>query len=209
MRLADGTVAAPWVGMKSRVLLITWLLAFLLASYLVENLWLDGWLRARFPSLPTLVPESLTPLWFVLFSLGGIVCVVLIVCQVLVSRHRRILMWQKVCTGIVVVAVCLLWGTWFSATNGTTSAAGGAGQNKHSVTLTWKASTSPVSGYNVYRSTVKGREYVKINAALVRDGLSYRDEAVESGKTYYYVTRAVDAEGNESKDSTEVVAKVP
>jgi hypothetical protein len=209
LRLADGTDAAPWVRMKSRVLLITWLLALVLALYLVENLWLDAWLRVKFPNWPALVPESLTPLWFVLFSLGGIVCVVLIVCQVLVSRHRRIALWQKVCTGIMVAAVCVLWGAWFNSSNGTTSAAGGAGQNKHAVTLTWNASSSPVVGYNVYRSTVKGRDYAKINAALVTEGLSYKDETVESGKTYYYVTRAVDAKGNESKNSTEVVAKVP
>jgi chitin-binding protein len=97
---------------------------------------------------------------------------------------------------------------WFSATNGTTPAAA-AGQHKHSVTLTWNASTSTVAGYNVYRSTVKGRDYVKISAALVTGQTSYKDETVESGTTDYYVTRAVDAKGNESADSAEVVVRVP
>jgi hypothetical protein len=198
------------VGMKSRVLQITLSLAFVLALYLVENLWVDVWFRARFPALPTLAPEPLTPLWFAVFVLGGIICVVLIVCQVLVSRHRRISLRGKVCSGIAVVVACGLWGVWFIATSGATpAAAAGAGQPKHSVTLTWKASTSPVSGYNVYRSTLRGRGYLRMNAALVRDGLSYKDETVESGKTYYYVTRAVDAKGKESGDSAEVVATVP
>ena len=193
---------------KSRVLLITWLLAVGLALYLVENLWVDRWIRARFASLPSLVPEALTPAWFVMFGLGGIVCVVLVVCLVLVARHGRISLRGKVCTGIAVVGACILWGVWFSATNGTTPAAA-AGQHKHSVTLTWKASTSTVAGYNVYRSTVKGRDYVKINVALVTGQTSYKDETVQSGTTYYYVTRAVDAQGRESLDSAEVVARVP
>jgi hypothetical protein len=191
-------------GVKSRILLITWLLAVALGAYLVENLLVDAWLTAKFAGLPSLVPEALTPLWFVMFVLGGIVCVVLIVCQVLVSRHRRISLRGKVCSGAAVVVVCVLWGLWFSAT---TSAA--AGQHKHSVTLTWNASTSPVAGYNVYRSAEKGRGYVKINAALVRDRLSYKDETVESEKTYYYVTRAVDAKGKESENSAEIVVTVP
>jgi hypothetical protein len=194
-------------GVKSRIFLITWLLAVALGVYLVENLLVDAWLRAKFAGLPSLVPAALTPLWFVMFVLGGIVCIVLIVCQVLVSRHRRISLRSKVCSGAAVVVVCVLWGLWFSATSGVTSAA--AGQHQHSVTLTWNASTSPVAGYNIYRSTAKGRGYVKINAALVRDRLSYKDETVESEKTYYYVTRAVDAKGNESGDSAEIVVTVP
>jgi hypothetical protein len=90
-------------GIKSRTLLITWLLASGLALFLVENLWVDAWLRAKFGDFPRLVPETLTPLWFVMFTLGGLVCVVLVVCLVLVSRHRRISLWGKVCTGVVVV----------------------------------------------------------------------------------------------------------
>jgi hypothetical protein len=193
--------------MKSRVLQITWLLALLLALCLAENLWIDAWIRTKFAGLPALVPEPLTALWFVVFGLGGIICVVLIVCAVLVSRHRHISLPGKVSTGLLVIVSCVLWGLWFSATSGATSAA--AQQRKHSVTLNWNAGTTPVAGYNVYRSLVRGRDYVKINATLIRDGLTYKDETVESGKTYYYVTRAVDAKGRESADSGEVAASVP
>jgi hypothetical protein len=195
--------------MSSRVLQITWVLALVLALYLAENLWVDAWLRAKFASLPTLVPEALSSAWFVVFVLGGIVCVVLMVCLVLVSRNRRIALRKKVCMGIAVVTACTLWGLWFRSTSGVTSAAARADQRKHAVTLTWNASSSTVVGYNVYRSTVSGRDYVKINAAMVKDRLSYKDENVESGKTYYYVTRAVDAKGKESGDSAEVVVRVP
>jgi hypothetical protein len=194
-------------GVKSRTFLITWLLAVGSGVYLIENLWVDAWLRTKFDRLPSLVPEALTPWWFVVFGVGGIVCVVLIVGQVLVSQHRRISLPAKVSTGIAVIAACVLWGVWFTATSGARSAA--TRTHQHVVTLTWNASTSAVAGYNIYRSTVKGRDYVKINATLVKDGLGYKDEEVDSGKTYYYVTRSVDAKGKESSDSAEVVVTVP
>jgi invasion protein IalB len=79
---------------------------------------------------------------------------------------------------------------------------------QHSVSLSWTASTSTVSGYNVYRSTVSGGSYTKINSSLVAV-LSYTDSAVQSGTTYYYVTTAVDSTGSESTLSNEVSAPIP
>jgi fibronectin type 3 domain-containing protein len=76
------------------------------------------------------------------------------------------------------------------------------------VALTWSASTSTVSGYNVYRGTVSGGPYTKINPSLVTV-LSYTDSTVQSGTTYYYVTTAVDSSGNESVYSNEVTAPIP
>jgi len=78
----------------------------------------------------------------------------------------------------------------------------------HSVTLTWTASTSTVSGYNVYRSTVSGGPYTKVNSALVAP-TSYVDTTVQSGQTYFYVATSVDSNGVESADSTEVSVTVP
>ncbi len=80
-------------------------------------------------------------------------------------------------------------------------------QVPHSVLLSWNASTSTVSGYNVYRSTVSGTQYAKLNSALV--GLAYTDTSVLNGKTYFYVTTAVDANGVESVYSNEVSANIP
>jgi hypothetical protein len=79
---------------------------------------------------------------------------------------------------------------------------------QHSVALTWNASTSTVSGYNVYRSTVSGSSYIKINSSLVAT-LSYTDSTVQNGTTYFYVTTAVDSTGNESVHSNEVSAPIP
>jgi len=81
-------------------------------------------------------------------------------------------------------------------------------QQAHSVALSWIASTSAVAGYNVYRSTVSGTQYTKVNSSLV-GGLAYTDGTVLGGTLYYFVTTAVDASGNESAHSNEVSANVP
>jgi len=79
---------------------------------------------------------------------------------------------------------------------------------QHSVALAWNASTSTVSGYNIYRSTVSGSSYTKINPSLITL-LNYTDLTVQSGTTYFYVTTAMDLNGNESVHSNEVSASVP
>lgn len=84
----------------------------------------------------------------------------------------------------------------------------GTGVVQHTVSLSWTASTSPVAGYNVYRSTTSGSGYVKINSSLV-GGLTYTDSNVSSGTTYYYVTTAVDSNGVESVFSNQATAVIP
>jgi hypothetical protein len=78
----------------------------------------------------------------------------------------------------------------------------------HSVSLSWSASTSSgVSYYNVYRGTISGGPY-----SLLRSGVtsaSYTDSNVQSGKTYYYVTTAVDSAGAESVYSNQATAVIP
>ena len=81
-------------------------------------------------------------------------------------------------------------------------------QQAHSVALSWNASASTVSGYNIYRSTVSGGGYARLNSSLV-SVVAYTDSTVESGGTYYYVTSAVDANGVESTFSNEVSAAIP
>jgi hypothetical protein len=77
---------------------------------------------------------------------------------------------------------------------------------QHSVTLSWKASTSAVAGYNVYRRGSSG--LIKINSLPVT-GASYVDSTVQAGQTYYYMTRAVSSKGTESTPSNEVRVDVP
>jgi hypothetical protein len=78
----------------------------------------------------------------------------------------------------------------------------------HSVVLTWTASTSTVSGYNVYRSTISGSGFTKLNSSLVASP-TFSDTAVQSGTTYFYVTTAVDSGGAESANSNQVSAAIP
>jgi hypothetical protein len=79
----------------------------------------------------------------------------------------------------------------------------------YSAALSWTASaSSDVTGYNVYRSTVSGGRYAKINSSLVA-GSTYADSTVVNGQTYYYVTTSVDSTGVESLNSNEVQAVMP
>jgi hypothetical protein len=78
----------------------------------------------------------------------------------------------------------------------------------HSVTLSWNASTSSVSGYNVYRSTSSTGTYTKLNSSLIST-TSYKDATVASGKTYFYATTAVNSKGEESSYSNQAEVSVP
>ena len=78
----------------------------------------------------------------------------------------------------------------------------------HSVTLTWTASASTVSGYDVYRSTVNGGPYSMLNSTPVAS-TTYVDAAVQAVQTYFYVVTSVDSSGVESAYSSEVSAIVP
>lgn len=84
----------------------------------------------------------------------------------------------------------------------------GATGAQHSVGLTWKASTSKVVGYNVYRGTTSGGPYSLITSAL-DSSTSYSDTSVQAGVTYYYVVTAVNSGGQESVDSNQAKAVVP
>jgi fibronectin type 3 domain-containing protein len=64
-----------------------------------------------------------------------------------------------------------------------------------------------VDGYNLYRGTVSGGPYTRLNSTL-NTTMSATDTTVVAG-TYYYVTTAVNAAGTESAYSNQVQAVVP
>jgi fibronectin type 3 domain-containing protein len=77
------------------------------------------------------------------------------------------------------------------------------------VILSWTASASPgIAGYNAYRSTTSGGPYSKLNSSLIGT-TGYDDLAVQDGTTYYYVTTAVNNQGQESAYSNQSSATVP
>lgn len=97
-----------------------------------------------------------------------------------------------------------------NATNSPTGTVlSGTGVNKHSVTLSWVASSSPnISGYDVYRGSVSGGPYTLINSSLI-GSTSYTDAGVQSGQTYYYVATAVNSSGAQSSYSNQAQAAIP
>ena len=78
----------------------------------------------------------------------------------------------------------------------------------HSVNLSWTASSSSFAGFNVYRGSVSGGPYTKVNSALIPIA-SYSDTSVASGQSYYYVATEVDTAGTESAYSSQVSATIP
>jgi hypothetical protein len=61
----------------------------------------------------------------------------------------------------------------------------------HQITITWTASTPPVSGYNIYRGTAHGNESsLSLNSSPIT-ATTYTDNAVFAGQTYSYLVKAV------------------
>jgi hypothetical protein len=83
----------------------------------------------------------------------------------------------------------------------------GAAAPQHSVTLSWSASTSTVTGYHVYRGTSSGGPYTVIDSNA--SDTSFTDNSVAAGQTYFYVVTAVDSQGNESVYSNQAKATIP
>ena len=81
----------------------------------------------------------------------------------------------------------------------------------HSVTLHWHAPAAFVKSqavsYNIYRSTSPGGPYTPVASGV--QSLTYKDELVNPGVTYYYVVRSVDLSGRESGYSEEVKVTIP
>ena len=103
---------------KSLTLSLTWLLTTALFVVTVENIWLDPWLRSRFPDFPSLAPQPPSVLWIITFGAVGIVCVVLMVGQVLLMRRPGVKRSAKIIAGVSVVLALLLSVTWFLVTSG-------------------------------------------------------------------------------------------
>jgi len=84
----------------------------------------------------------------------------------------------------------------------------GVSNTAHSVSLSWSGgSSSGILGYYVYRSTVSGSAYLRVNLVPTAS-TKFTDGTVASGRTYYYVVTAVGGSG-ESPRSNQIVAVVP
>ena len=79
---------------------------------------------------------------------------------------------------------------------------------QHSVSLSWLPSASPVTGYNVYRTTQPSGPYVRLNNSLIVS-LAFSDNTVQPSTTYYYAATSLDSNNVESAYSNLAVAVVP
>jgi hypothetical protein len=78
----------------------------------------------------------------------------------------------------------------------------------HSVTLDWTPGSSSFAGFNVYRGSISGGPYARVNSAMIST-TSFIDTDVVSGQTYYYVATEVDSTGAESPYSSDAIATIP
>jgi hypothetical protein len=84
----------------------------------------------------------------------------------------------------------------------------GVAPQPHSVYLSWDPGDGNAVGYNVYRGTVDGGPYGRINTGL-DIATNYTDYTVVSGTTYYYVATEMNAQGEESGYSNVGQAVIP
>jgi hypothetical protein len=88
----------------------------------------------------------------------------------------------------------------------------GTGQAvSHQVDLSWVAPSSspdPVAGYEVYRSPSGSSAYLLINSSPDTQ-TTYVDTSVQSGLSYDYIVKSVDASGNESAASNMAAVTIP
>ncbi len=80
-------------------------------------------------------------------------------------------------------------------------------QDAPSVDLSWDG-VSAAAGYNVFRGTAKTGPFLEINTTL-DSSTNYTDSTVVAGNTYYYVTTAVNAQGQQSGYSNVTEAVIP
>lgn len=96
---------------------------------------------------------------------------------------------------------------WITSLDSTCTTTAPSTTAQHSVKLNWLASSSSsVSAYEVYRSTVSGGYYMLLGTIA---GLTFTDNTVQAGLTYYYVIRAKSSTGWQSIYSNQAKASIP
>ena len=192
----------------SVILAVVLALAAVLILFAVENIWLDSLLRSRWHRLPSLVPEEGSTGWLIAFGVMGLSSALLLVCQIFLIMDRSLVSvkkWGTACLSVCALALFVFRVTGMGDSLRTVHSA----QTGHSVTLNWKASTSVVDGYHVYRSD-SGGGFQDISSK-VKDpwpDTKFVDTDVRSGGHYCYFVKAV-AHKAESAGSSKVEVTIP
>ena len=187
-----------------------WTLAICVCFFTAENVWLDPWLRQKFHRrLPSFVPEPLGAAWALVLASLGVAIILSVSCLVIIVRDKDFPLRKKVLTTVAVLLAMVAGGIWFSATGGTSLVVQpNPSQRHHTVTLRWTPSTTKNVRYNVYRRQFAGGHPDKLNTTPL-DQPSYIDTTADNGSIYFYVVRAADSSGLESRDSNEVTVSIP
>jgi hypothetical protein len=81
----------------------------------------------------------------------------------------------------------------------------------YEVDLSWTApssSSDPVTGYNIYRAPTGTTSYQLLNPSQ-NSPTTYADASVQSGQTYDYIVKSVDAANMESSPSNTTTVSIP
>jgi len=188
---------------------VAWGLASALIVFASENLWLDGPVRSRWHRLPSLVPEEGSTSWMAAFGMMGISSGLLLVCQIFLVRDRELTRAKKWGSTFLSICALVLFGLWFRSTGMNAAVAPRSAEGPHKVTLNWKASTSAVDGYRVYKSDAGGAFRI-ISGTNPWPRTSYEDTDVQSGGHYcYYVTSIAGKRESVASNQVEVTVPVP
>jgi hypothetical protein len=191
---------------SNAVVRVVWVLAAMICVFTIENIWIDPWVARRsHHRLPSFLPDALGTPWFLVLLALAVGVLFLVVSQTLLLRAAAVSRRQKVLTSFAVLAAATLSAGWFVATGGLALA---KQSHSRSVVLRWKASSSANVRYNVYRGPSSQFHPEKLNGTPI-EGTTFTDTTVVSGQSYWYVVKAVNAKGEESRASEEMSAKIP
>lgn len=117
--------------------------------------------------------------------------------------------FRPLCLAVVASSLALLSGcAGVSASSKSPQSPSPTGSGPYSVDLSWNPSNSLVIGYNLYRGTVSGGPYARLNPSVL-SGTNFTDSTIQSGTTYYYVSTSINSDNEESSYSNEASAAIP
>ena len=180
----------------------TWLLTGVLCAFKIASRWSGSdhpaWLvSVAFSRVSFLVTATVAFSWLLLILL-----------QIVLWHGTKTALWMTVLRFGAVALTSILCVAWFASIRGVAAQDPNPVAKPHSVTLHWQPSGTPGAKYNVYRTKTPGTGYVKLNDKPLTE-LTFIDSHVESGATYYYITRSIDKGQKESLNSNEVKVTIP
>jgi hypothetical protein len=192
----------PFAASRFRLVTLTWLLSAALCVFVVENL-LNPYAR-----LTPLVARPFSRSSFLATASVALGWLLLVLGQILIGKDTKTAISKKALRLGAVTLTTILCAVWLTFGRSLAAKRPDSVAKPHSVTLQWQPSSTAGVQYNVYRTKTQGSNYIKLNDKPL-SALTFTDRHVESGATYYYVTRTIDKSQKESLNSNEVKVTIP